>query len=124
MITNKIQTFKNTKMINDVGWFFSDVYDISTVSGDSILTDFSFKDTWSQDIVYSQFLYFGRKTEIFNRSYTKIQEIYTLVHDKIEEEQYFLKENYEHIQFITAITLIIVLSLLINKGIRRGKVME
>jgi hypothetical protein len=49
---------------------------------------------------------------------TKIQEIYTLVHDKIEEEQYFLKENYEHIQFITAITLIIVLSLLINKGIR------
>lgn len=48
----------------------------------------------------------------------KIQEISMLVHHKIEEEKYFLKENYEHIQFITSISLIIVLSLLINKGIR------
>ena len=48
----------------------------------------------------------------------KIEEISMLVHGKIEEEKYFLKENYEHIQFITSISLIIVLSLLINKGIR------
>jgi hypothetical protein len=75
----KVQTFKATKMINDVGWFFSEVNEFFMASSDTLTTDFSFKDIWSQDIVYSQFLYFGKKTETFNRSYTKIQEIFAAI---------------------------------------------
>jgi hypothetical protein len=41
----KVNTFKSTKMKNDVGWFFSDVNEFSLSCGDSILDDFSFKDT-------------------------------------------------------------------------------
>jgi hypothetical protein len=46
-----------------------------------------------------------------------IDKITTKVHNKLEEHQYFLKENYDHVEFIITISLIIVLSLLVNKGI-------
>jgi hypothetical protein len=75
----KVQTFKYTKMINDVGWFFSEVNEFLMASSDTLSTDFTFKDIWSQDIVFSQFLYFGKKMETFNRSYTKIQEIFAAI---------------------------------------------
>ena len=46
-----------------------------------------------------------------------IERITATVNNKLEEHQYFLKEKYDHVEFIVTISLIIVLSLLVNKGI-------
>ncbi len=57
----KVQTFKSNKMIDDVGWFFSDEKIFSLSSSDTISSDFTFKDPWKQDILYAQFLYYGKR---------------------------------------------------------------
>jgi hypothetical protein len=75
----KIQTFKFTSINNDIGWFFEDIKTKSYIDTDTIETDLIFKDEWAQDIVFTQFLYLGRKYDTYNRSYTKIQEVFAAI---------------------------------------------
>jgi hypothetical protein len=71
----KVQTFKTTKINNDVGWFFSDVKEESLVTSESIRPDLSLKDKWNQTVLYNQFLYLGNTLDTYSRSYTKVQEV-------------------------------------------------
>jgi hypothetical protein len=75
----KVTTFKTTSIVNDFGWFFSDIQESSVFTVDSILPDFSLKDFWTQDILFSQYLYFGKNYEVYNRSYTKLQEVFATI---------------------------------------------
>jgi len=70
-----VQTYKKVMIENDGGWLFRNVQNYQFFSSDSILTDFSFKEEFSQDIVYTHLIYFGNKVEFYNRSYMKIQEV-------------------------------------------------
>jgi hypothetical protein len=71
----KIQTFKSTSIVDDQGWFFSDISEKTVVASDSINYDFTLKNETGNDILFNQLIYYGRKAEIYNRSYTKLQEI-------------------------------------------------
>jgi hypothetical protein len=71
----KISTYKTTTIINDVGWIFSDEITYTKYGIDTQLSDFSLKKYWEQDILFSQFIYFGRTYDTYNRNYTKIQEV-------------------------------------------------
>jgi len=70
-----VQTYKKVTVENDGGWFFSELEKLEFFSSDSILTDFSFKEEFSQDIVYTHLIYFGNKVDFYTRSYMKIQEV-------------------------------------------------
>jgi hypothetical protein len=71
----KVQTFKTTKIDNDVGWFFSDFKQESLVTMESIRPDFTLKDKWNQNVLYNTFIYLGNTYDTYNRSYTKVQEV-------------------------------------------------
>lgn len=76
----KVQTYKITNMVNDVGWFFPEIKnEDSIVSSDFVLSDFTFKPTWTIDILYTQIIYLGRKIDTYNRSYVKIQEVFASI---------------------------------------------
>jgi hypothetical protein len=72
----KVQTFKATTIVNDQGWLLSDIYEETVLSSDSIFPDFTLKDIWGQDLLYTQLIYYGRKQETYFRNYTKIQEVF------------------------------------------------
>jgi hypothetical protein len=74
-----VTTFKTTSIVNDIGWFFNDIIEDSIYTVDTILPDFSLKLPWEQDILFTQFLYFGKNFEVYNRSYTKIQEVFATI---------------------------------------------
>jgi hypothetical protein len=71
----KVQTFKTTKINDDIGWFFSDVKQQSIVTTESMRPDFTLKDKWNQNVLYNTFIYLGNTYDTYNRSYTKIQEV-------------------------------------------------
>lgn len=76
----KVQTYKITNMINDVGWFLPEIKNEDPiVSSDFVQSDFSFKSLWTNDILYTQFIYLGRKVDTYNRSYVKIQEVFASI---------------------------------------------
>jgi hypothetical protein len=75
----KVTTFKTTSIVNDIGWFFNDIIEDSIYTVDTISPDFSLKLPWEQDILFTQFLYFGKNFEVYNRSYTKIQEVFATI---------------------------------------------
>lgn len=71
----KVQTFKTTRIDNDVGWFFSDFKEESLISSESIRPDLTLKEKWSQNVLYTTYLYLGNTIDSYNRSYTKVQEV-------------------------------------------------
>jgi hypothetical protein len=71
----KVQTFKFTSIFNDIGWFFEQIINDSVINLDSSEFDFTFKDKWTQALLFSTYNYLGNKRETYNRSYTKIQQI-------------------------------------------------
>jgi hypothetical protein len=71
----KIQNFKFTSILNDVGWFFTELKNEMIITTDSIYVDFTLKEKWDQNILFTEMIYFGRKLETYYRSYTKIQEV-------------------------------------------------
>jgi hypothetical protein len=71
----KVQTFKTTKIDNDVGWFFSDFKQETIITTDTIRPDFTLKDKWNQNVLYNTFLYLGNTHDTYSRSYTKVQEV-------------------------------------------------
>lgn len=71
----KVQTFKTTRIDNDVGWFFPDYKEESTITSESIRPDFTMKDKWTQNVLYNTYLYLGNTVDSYNRSYTKVQEV-------------------------------------------------
>ena len=70
-----IYTNKITSINDDKGWFFQELITSSIFSNDNIFSDFTLKDTWTQDILFNQFIYFGKKFDVYNRGYTKVQEV-------------------------------------------------
>ena len=56
----KIQTYQYTSISNDIGWFFTNIIEETFLSTDTIMDDFTFKDQWTQDIFFTQFVYIGR----------------------------------------------------------------
>jgi hypothetical protein len=76
----KVQTYKTTNMVNDVGWFFPETKnEESIISSDFVLSDFTFKSSWTIDVLYTQIIYLGRKVDTYNRSYIKIQEVFASI---------------------------------------------
>jgi hypothetical protein len=75
----KIQTYKITAIDNDVGWFFEDFKYEYVINTNDILTDFSFKDRWTQPVLYNSFQYMRKKVETYRRSYIKIQEVFAAI---------------------------------------------
>ena len=78
-VKRKVQTYKNTAIDNDLGWFFEDFLQESYLNTDNILTDFTFKDRWNESVLYNTFHYMGKKVETYRRSYTKIQEVFAAI---------------------------------------------
>jgi hypothetical protein len=74
-----VQTFKTTKINNDIGWFFSDVKRESIVTTESMRPDLTLKDKWNENVLYNTFIYLGNTYDTINRSYTKIQEVIALI---------------------------------------------
>lgn len=74
-----IQTYKKVTVNNDVGWFFRDIEIIEVVANDDISTDFSVKDEFLQPWLFTHLCYFGKRIETYNRSYTKIQEVFAAI---------------------------------------------
>ena len=70
-----VQIYKQVTVNNDRGWFFSEIEEKNFYSSDSISPDFTLKDEFTEDLVYSHIIYFGNKIDIYSRSYTKIQEV-------------------------------------------------
>ncbi len=75
MTKRKIQTFKTTTINDDQGWFYSNIITQQIISTDTVLPDVTLKDRWSQSILTNVALYFGNRSDSYNRSYTKIQEV-------------------------------------------------
>jgi hypothetical protein len=75
MSKRKIQTFKTTAINDDRGWFYKNIIEQKIISTDTVQFDSTLKDYWSQDVLYSSFLYFGNRKDVYNRNYTKIQEV-------------------------------------------------
>jgi len=71
----RLQYFKRVIIKNDKGWFFNDLEEKEYLSSDTIVSDFNFKDELNEDVVYSHYIYFANKVDIYNRSYIKIQEV-------------------------------------------------
>jgi len=67
--------FKKVNIKDDKGWFFSNLDEQNFISSDNLRSDFSFKDEFNQDLLYSCFFYFGKKVDEYTRSYMKIQEV-------------------------------------------------
>lgn len=74
-----IQVFKKVEINDDRGWLFSGLEQQSTFASDSLSSDFTFKDPQRQDILFSYFLYLGRKLDGYNRSYTKVQQVFAAI---------------------------------------------
>jgi hypothetical protein len=70
-----IQIFKRVEVENDKGWFFTERDTLSTLSSDKIHTDITIKDEVNQDILFTYLMYFGNRLDVYNRSYTKVQEV-------------------------------------------------
>ena len=75
----RVETYKFTGIMNDVGWFLNDILQETFLSSDTTLSDFALKDKWSQDILFSKFIYVGKKIETYTRFYTKIQEVFAAI---------------------------------------------
>jgi hypothetical protein len=71
----KVMTYKTTSIDNDKGWFFPDVENESIITTDTVVPDFTFKDKWTQNVLYTSFIYLGNKQDNYIRSYSKIQEV-------------------------------------------------
>lgn len=79
MTKRNVQTFKTVQVNNDVGWFFSDVNLIQIISNDNIAFDLSIKNAQNQTLLYTYLAYWGRRIETYNRTYTKIQEVFAAI---------------------------------------------
>lgn len=76
LITKRsILTLQTTQISNDLGWFFNDINFESYISNDNTQPDFTLKDKNNQDILFSQFIYLGKKIQTYSRSYIKVQEV-------------------------------------------------
>jgi hypothetical protein len=75
----KVQTYRITSIDNDIGWFFEDTLHDYVINTNDILTDFTFKDRWTQPVLYNSLHYMGKKVETYRRSYTKIQEVFAAI---------------------------------------------
>jgi hypothetical protein len=71
----KVQTFKTTGLLQDVGWFWKDLRYEEVLELDNSDPDFTFKDQWDQAVVYGTYNYLGSKKQLYKRTYTKIQEV-------------------------------------------------
>jgi hypothetical protein len=71
----RVQTFKATGLIQDVGWFWKDLRYQEVLELDTSEPDFSFKDQWEQGVVFGTYNYLGGKKQVYTRTYTKIQEV-------------------------------------------------
>lgn len=74
-----VQYLKAVGANTDNGWLFSDISSEYIYSSDYISTDFTLKSEWGQDVLYSHFIYLGRKREEYSRSYAKVQEIFAQI---------------------------------------------
>jgi hypothetical protein len=107
----RVQTFKNTVLKQDIGWFWKDIRFEEVLEIDTSEPDFTFKDQWTQGILFSTLNYLGSKKQLYSRSYTKIQEVianlggfakfaYTCIaivfmNIKITYKNLFFMENFE-----------------------------
>ena len=74
-ITKKhVHTFKQVEVLDDHGWIFSDFGSKSTYSSENLFPDFTINDD-EQSTLFGYFMYFGKKLEVYNRSYVKVQEV-------------------------------------------------
>jgi hypothetical protein len=71
----RVQTFKTTGILQDVGWFWKDLKYEEVLELDTSEPDFSFKDQWEQGVVFGTYNYLGGKRQVYTRTYTKIQEV-------------------------------------------------
>jgi hypothetical protein len=89
----KVQTFKSTGLMQDVGWFWKDLRYQEVLELDSSEPDFTFKDQWSQGVVFGSYNILGGKKQVYTRTYTKIQEV-------IANMGGFAKFSYTCIKFV------------------------
>jgi len=75
ILKRSVQIFKRITNDSDVGWVFSHRKESTYYSNDIIKQDFSLKDEIKEDLLYTHFIYLGRKEDIFSRSYSKLQEV-------------------------------------------------
>jgi hypothetical protein len=71
----KIQTYKKNSIDNDIGWFFPNVHKDFMITQESSVPDFTFKDKWTESVLYTSLIYLGNKNDNYIRSYSKIQEV-------------------------------------------------
>lgn len=103
----KVTTYKTTSIINDRGWFFEDIQESSVFTADSFMQDFSLKDFWTQDVLFSQYLYFGKNYEVYQRSYTKIQEVFATI-GGFSKSFYFLMFLFYRFTYATYKSLLLI----------------
>ena len=75
IIKKHVHTFKQTNVNDDRGWIFSDVDLKFIYASDNLLTDFTLKDENKESLVFGYFMYFGKRYEVYNRTYMKVQEV-------------------------------------------------
>jgi hypothetical protein len=74
-----VHTYKEVEVKNDVGWLFASLNSDYMYASDQIMPDFTPKDIVDQDILFTYLLYFSKKHDIYNRSYTKVQEVFAAI---------------------------------------------
>jgi hypothetical protein len=110
----RVQTYKNTVLKQDIGWFWKDIRYEDVLDIDTSEPDFTFKDQWKQGILFSTYNYLGSKRQVYSRSYTKIQEVIAniggfakfahtciaiiFMNIKITYKNLFFMENFEKIK--------------------------
>lgn len=77
LLTTKenINTFKQVKINNDLGWFFPNIEQDYIFSADVLNKDFILKKEFEQNNLFNYILYFGKKFDTYNRNYMTIQQV-------------------------------------------------
>ena len=76
VIKKHVHTFKESSINDDRGWIFSDLELKSIYASDNIFSDFAIKDETTRDpTLFIYYMYFGKRYEIYNRTYMKVQEV-------------------------------------------------
>jgi len=79
LFKSSVQIFKTASIDNDKGWLFEEVENANYFSNDYIMKDFSPKDKDDDNLLYSHTVYFGKKRDLYTRSYLKVQELFANV---------------------------------------------
>ena len=118
---NPIVEYKKPKNIQKI----SNAFEIQEVDITSLINMFTIESNipFDDNTIFDEDSICGRTSrrmlDDFKITTTnQLSSISILAHEKLAENKIYLRENYEYIQLILVITLIIVFSLLLNKGLR------